>query len=481
MPNDYRLAAEANLLGLAKIGFELNTILYDYNVNSSIDAEIFNKAIVTVLPEADNKDSIYWLNVQTIPNTDEELSAYKRIDSIRNTSTTFWDNFSILSDRINFDESFSVSGPLTIYHFNRVEGHSFDLGFYLDDVLNKRSNSSLAFSYGLSDKKIKTDFHTDYSFGKYRTYNLSLNVFNRLNVLFKQSETYNELTATFLSLFYKYEFRDYYYSKGFKINFSGEVLPVLSLNLGFNNHTDKNAFVNTQFSLFSKDKIFRSNQKVNEFKINALTAGFKVDFRDYIEDGIHRRRTTFGRDFIIFEGGLTFSHKEIKSSVNFIKYEFKTFSAINTFRSANLNLKLFVMYTQGSLPFQLLYSLPGNIDLTAQNYSFRTLEVNEILGDRIVTLHIEHNFNDEIFRLLNIPGLKDWELRLNSFINIGYADAGNQTKTILPVSLRYFKHPFYEIGFGIGQVLIPLQLEFAWKLNYKDGNNLRFGINTFLY
>jgi hypothetical protein len=38
--------------------------------------------------------------------------------------------------------------------------------------------------------------------------------------------------------------------------------------------------------------------------------------------------------------------------------------------------------------------------------------------------------------------------------------------------------PFYETGFSIGHVLVPIQFEFAWKLNYLNGNNFRIGVNT---
>ena len=48
MPVDYRLFVKANILGLAKFGFELNSILYNYKINTKINNDLFNKAIVTV-------------------------------------------------------------------------------------------------------------------------------------------------------------------------------------------------------------------------------------------------------------------------------------------------------------------------------------------------------------------------------------------------------------------------------------------------
>jgi hypothetical protein len=138
------------------------------------------------------------------------------------------------------------------------------------------------------------------------------------------------------------------------------------------------------------------------------------------------------------------------------------------------------MYNQGELPYQALYSIPGNIDLTAQSSSFRTLNFNEILGDRIVTINLEHDFGDELFRLINISALKKWELQFSTFLNIAYSDAGSKTKSISPYPLTTLTHPFYEAGFEIGQVMFPMQLDFAWRLNYRGENNFRIGINTFI-
>ena len=482
MPVDYRLFVKANVLGLVKFGFELNSILYDYKINVKLNNDLFNKAIITVLPDADEKTNIYWRNVQTIPNTKEEQDAYKRIDSVSSLPVSFWDKFSLLSPRINFNEDFSTSAPLGMYHFNSIEGSALDFGLFFSELFDKRFNSDLNFSYGFSDKKFKTDLNAQYLFGDYRTYNLSVRVFNKLNLLFGSSADYSELVSTISSLFFKNDFRDYYYSNGFKINLSGEVFPVLSLSAGFINHTDKNAIKNTDFSIFYKNDKFTDNPEIFETKINALTAGFKIDFRDYIEDGFFRRRILLGNSYIIFNGDFTYSNKNfLNSGIDFTKYELTAHGRLNTFKSAYLNFKVYGMYNNGKLPFQLLYSSPGNVDALYQNYSFRTLNINEIFGDRIVNIFLENNFRDELFRLLKIPGLKDSEIMLNTFFNIGLSEVSDRSKSILVQDVKTFTHPFYEIGFGIGHVLIPFKIEFAWKLNYRGSNNFRVGINTYLF
>jgi len=478
LPVDYRLFVKANLLGLVRIGFELNTILFDYKINQQIPEEIFNKAIVTVLSEADEKDSTYWLTTPTIPNTFEEQEAYSRIDSIESVPKNFLDDFSFLDTRINLTKNLSLSAPLGMYHFSRVEGHAIDFGFFVDDAFNQRLNSSLKLSYGFSDKKFKQDFYADFLLGKYRTWKINLNVFNKLNILFGESDKYGELFSTLFALISKDEFRDYYYSKGFRLGVEGEIFPVLNLHAIYENKTDNSAFVRTDFSFFNKEKSYRVNNPIYESRINTLNLGFNIDFRDYIEDGYYRRRTSLGRSYALFSGDITYSNKGLfNSDLNFTIYEFNAFSFLRTFKSASLNLNVYARVTDGVTPYQDLYSLPGNIDVVFNSQTFRTLNVNEIIGDRILTLNFTHDFRDELFRMLNIPVIKNWEIMLSLIFNSAIADVTTKTESILTNPVKSLKHPFYELGFGIGQGILPFKIEFMWKLNYRDGNNFRVGLN----
>jgi hypothetical protein len=478
LPVDYRLFVKANLLGLIRIGFELNTILYNYKVNQEIPKNIFNKAIVTVVTGADEKDSTYWYSTPTIPNTIEEQNAYNRIDSLENMPKNFLGDFSFLSTQINLSDNLSVSAPLGMYHFTRVEGHALDFGIFVNDAFNRRFTSSVKFSYGFSDKKFKQDFSASYLIGDYRTWKISLNAFNKLKILFSESDNYGELFSTLVTLIAKNEFRDYYYSKGFEFGLEGEVLPILKISLGFKNKTDNSAYVNSNFSLLNKEKTYRDNPAIYEAKINTLNLGFNIDFSDYIEDGYFRRRTSLGRSFVLFSGNISYSNKSLfNSQLNFTTYQFNARCFLRTFKSAFLNLNLYTRLNNGTTPYQDLYSLPGNIDAIFNPQTFRNIYINEIVGDKIVALNFTHDFRDEIFRMLNIPGLKNWEIMLSLIFDAAIADITPETATILTNTVKSFKSPFYELGFGIGQGLLQFKLEFMWKLNHRDGNNFRVGLN----
>ena len=484
MPVDYRILATANYLNIFRFGFELNTILYNYDLNPDIDENVFSKAIVTVKPDADRKDSLYWVSTQTIPNTEEETDAYHRIDSVKNIPITFWDDFSILATRIRLADDFNVTGPLGLYHFNSIEGHSLDYGFYLNNAFDRRFNSSLELSYGFSDKKFKTGVYCSYFFGDYRTYKLELNVFKRINVLFDDSggDSYSQFFESLSELFFKTSVNDYYYSNGFDVKLTGEVFPVLELSLGYLNRTDNNAYNSTDFSFFVNDKEYNINSPIYETRINTITAGFRLDFRDYIEDGYSRRRVSFGGSYITFSGNVTYSNSDfLKSNLDFTKYGLSSFTNLRTFRNCILNLKTDLVYSYGKVPYQMFYPIVGNIDYLSRSYTFRTLNYNEAFGDRVAAFYLEHYFGSEIFRWLSIPGLKDWDVFLDSFFNGVYSDLSGGSKSILVVPQKLFRNPLFEIGFGVGHQLFPFELTFAWRLNYRGENNFRISLNSLIY
>lgn len=481
MPVDYHLIVSAKILNLIKIGFELNTILYDYKMNIPIDEKLFDMAVLTVLPDADEKDSTYWDVIQKIPNTFEEVNAYKRIDSVQNVQLTFWENFSFLSSRIELSKNFSVSAPLGMYHFNRVEGHSIDFGFFVNNADKNRLNSSLVFNYGFADKKLKHDLDFTYLFGDYRTYKLNLGVYNKTNKLYETSKDYSEFLSSLLSLLSKDDINDYYYSKGFSISFGGEVLPFLSLYATGIHNVDKTAYVNTNFSIFAKSKNFRANPAVYETMLNYLKLNFKIDFRKYFEDGMNRVRISQGKNYAIFDGTYTFSGKNLfNSDLDFNTIDLKLSGVFNTFSNTAINYVIRGFYTDGTLPPQMLYAVPGNINLTSTDFTFRTLGFNEVFGDRVLTCNLEYNLQDDFFRWLGVPYLKTMELQTKWFFNAAYSDIGSKSAAIFSGSTPIYKNPLFEIGFSVGHLLFPIQISFAWKLNHTEINSFRIGLSSLI-
>jgi hypothetical protein len=479
MPVDYHLIITANVLGLIKLGFEISTIMYDYKINEPIEDNFFDRAILTVFPDADKKDSTYWFSMQRIPNTSDELKAYERIDSVKNVPVTFWDRFSFLSPRIGITDNFSIFAPIAMYHYNRVEGHTIDYGFETRRLFDNRLNSNLLLNYGFADKKVKWNLNANYLLGEYRTHKITFEVYDKLNILFSESSDYNEFSTTLLALLSKDDFNNYYYSKGLSLKFTGEVLPILNLSVGFENRSDKQAIKNSDFSFFAKNRAFRPNLPIYDVSLNSLKFGFNFDFRNYIEDGLYRRRVSSSGGYFTFGGDVTVSNNSIiKTDLAFVNYELRGRSSFGSFGQTSIDLRLYAFYADGAIPIQNYYSLPGNINLTGRDNSFRTLFVNEIAADRGVAFSFLNNLKDEPFRWLGISFLKKLEIHLTHFVNVAWTSISTESKSMNNHPFYEFKKPFIETGFGVGHVLSPVRFEFSWKLTHRGVNNYRVGIAT---
>ncbi len=482
MPIDYRLFVEGNAFGIFKFGFELNSIFYEYEINRDIPDDFFGMAIVKVLSDADKKDSTYWKNIQSIPNTLAEMDAYKRIDSLEAIPVKFWDQFSILSSAIQLGDNFSISGPLGMYDFNKVEGHAIQFNANGRELLDKRLRTNLDLKYGIDDRKFKFDYSAGYLLGEYRTHSIGFDAYYRLNTLFDESDHYDDFTSTFMNLFLKEDFREYYYSKGFNINFSSYVLPILRLGVGFTNRTDNTAFNNTDFSIFNQERSFKLNTPIYDTRINALTLNFSFDLRNYIEDGYRRSRVSFS-DFNIYLNGRAFisDKNTLGSSDDFRIYELNLSGNIRTYKTATLNYSVKGIFSENAVPYQLMYTLPGNLNGVSKDNSFRTLRLNESYGDRALVLHLSQNFGDEFFRLLNVPLLKEWNMLFSLHLNAGWIDLKEGGRMPLGMSNNLFNKPLVEVGFGIGQMLFPLKLEFTWRLTQRNENSFMINLNSFSF
>jgi len=486
MPIDYRLYISGNILGMAKFGFDIESVLYNYNINPKIDDDYFDMVILKILPDASKMDSSYWKNNQKIPNSLEEIAAYNRIDSVEAIPKTFSDNFSWLSNYTWLSDNFSTVGTLSFYHFNKVEGHTLNGGIYYYDSMEKRLYSALNFSYGFADKNFKKSISASYLLGKYRTTNVTFEAFDNLKSSFSESDDYGELLSTITSLFLHEDFRDYYYSHGFNFNITGAVLPILDLGIGFSNRTDKNSFVNTEFSFFKKDIFYEQNRPILEGKIVTFSTNFKLDFRKFIEDGFFRRRASQGKSFYTLDGEAIFSNNSIlASNLDFQIYKLNLFVNINSFKSTKYILEAKGFYASNAIPYQFMQAIPGNVTSLGKDFSFRTVNIFSSLGDRVFTITSQYQFNDEIFKMLRIPFIENARLNLDAHFNIAWLSILEESKIANLASFQnnypQFIKPLFEIGFGIGHQIIPLKIEFTWRLNHREENSFVIGINSFAF
>lgn len=484
MPVDLRLSTNMNIMGLIKIGIDINTIIHDYKINQSYTNDIANNVVLKVRPDADKKDSLYWTKTVTLPKTTDEIIAYKKLDSLSKIHDTVSVFSRLLAEKISLGNNFSLAGPLTLYKYNSIEGHNLSTGLYYFDKNNKRFSSDLEFSYGFEDKKAKENIDIKYLFGDYRNIKVTAGFKNDLVNTFYNEVKFSNLITTVYSLFFKKEYIDYFYKKSANINFLYEGWGYFDLGLGMEFRNDKTAYNNTNYSIFNKNKTFRTNSPIYECNQNLMSFIVKYDSRAFIEDGTYRKRAGDFEKYSI-ESKVILSDKSFNSDIDYLNVVSKFNTTFYNFGKSSSEIQIMYFYTNNALPVQNFYDIGGNIGGFGSSFTFRSLNLGEAYGDKILTAGIETYWDDELFRMFKIPYFKKSNYKLSTFYNIAWVETSNESKyfnrnVIGKYPLYNAKKPIQEIGFGIAYSFFPLKIDFAWQIDRNIGKDFSVSINAAL-
>ena len=489
LPVDYRISASSNYIGIVKVQYEYSSLIENYKINNDETDNDPGDATLSILSENDESNPSRWTEQRAIPFTHEESIAYERIDSIRSLPKGFFNKAAkIISPRYQLSDHFSISGPLGIYRFNHVEGHTLTFTGTGNNLFDNSLDLRLTLSNGFSDKRFKENLSTIFNPYDNRRIKFSFNLYNKLETLFSSADRYNSITTTVYSLLYSHDFRSYYYTKGFDFRTDAEVSNSIRIYAAYSNHVDHSAETNTTFSIlgnrhrnFNSSNSFAFADSVNppiyDTRLNTISFGINFDFRDNILENNLIRKVSNGHSFVTFGAGILISGpKYLGSDIGFISYNADMQGELNTFGTSSLGVAINGIYSKGPVPLQMQYALPGNISATGRDFTFRTLGVGKMFGDQVLTLALEYNFRKEIYRLLPFSFLRNFSL--SSFFNAAWKNMSPKSAAIMPIEFTVLTSPLLETGFSIGYSSLPVNLEFAWRLTHIDRSGFRIGINS---
>jgi hypothetical protein len=479
MPADVIVDAEAEISVLIvslKLKIEGFSVLQDYAVNQAVNEEVFDRTRIKVLKEADKRDSVYWAANQKIPNTAEELLDYKRSDSVKARMDSVKNQYGIgniiTGKTFSAGESFiNVPGIISVYRFNRVEGHAVYLPFSWRRFLGRRSGVSVDAGYGFDDKRWKYDADV-------RAFSLRAGVFDRLSNIRAVSNDWDAFTTTVSNIFWKYDYKDYYYDKGWRLGFDEDLLLLFPTEAFIRQNSYANAVKTSDWSLTRQDWEARENPPINEGKITSVGFSASFDDRDFIDNAGELRR--FGSrthiPTLVVEHGIADLTAE---KFSFTKVTASLRGQFDLGRVGSTAYRLMGSLTAGKLPTQSVNYLMGSVENITAPWNFRTLAAREYGGDRIATLFVEHDFGDQLFRWLHIPLLNSSGWGLVAFGAAGWTTMSAETRALQTVPTLEAKTPMYEVGLGIDKIFLLLRIDVAWRLNhYRDGRNFFVGIST---
>jgi hypothetical protein len=470
LPTDIVISATGSFAGFIKFKGDVFTVVTNYNLNVPAPAGTFNDIIVKVMPDAE-KDSAYWKNNQTIRNTNDELTAYSKIESkVSKLASSI--NFGLNTVRLgkNF---YSVLNDY--YNFNRVEGHvaSFNLG-YTKDI--DKINLSGSYSYGFSDKKPKFDLSGNIKLLKDKSLTISAGTFNKIKYISSNPNSIYRNYNTFISWADKTDEYDYYYSSGWNFGITKKIIPQLTLGLIYSESKQTSAKNNSDFSLLNKSKKYRTNPPVIDCFSRTVGANLTIDPNKY--KGIDWGNGEISRfsvsNFPVIYLGYSYSSKPLLSTFDFRKY-YAILKGKNYFnRYLNLSYEIGGIFFNGDVPYQSLGYLRRYLE-SFSDFHFNTSVYQEFIGDKIYYLHLKNNFGKLLWGF--IPVLNNFDL--SGILNIGRTEISDGNKNLNSYYNILPSNGYYaEAGFSIDNILDILNLNFTWRLNnFRTGSNFNFTVD----
>jgi len=468
MPSDVHIFAKGSFVGLIKFEADVSTIVSDYQLNKKAPAGIFNDIIVKVLPDA-KKDSAYWAANGLIKNTNEEKSAYKKIEIEDKKKDK---EISIGLGRISYGR-YLYSEPVNYYHYNKVEGSALLFNALYRGPLN-RVNASGYFSYGTSDKKSKYVLNYRQRFFNDKRMSVSATFYDKIQPLsYPDFFHISIFVNTVKALFLKEDKLDYFYTTGYDLGLNYNFIPQLGLRLNYNQQKQRTAYNNTNYSFFNTDNTFIPNPEINDAFQRSVGISLRVSpnkYRgvDWGNGDISRFRVTNFPELLL---GFGYSGKDVLNS-NFYNRKFSVALNGNNFFNNFLNFRYKMVFesVSGQLPFQSLLFFNANTGTLDAPLTFTTVKYQEFLGDKIFYLNFENNFGKLFWG--NIPIIKS--LDLIGLFNMGRTQISDENFQYS--ASKNFSVPndiFMEAGFGISRIFDIFRLDFAWRLNnFEPGSKI---------
>jgi hypothetical protein len=230
---------------------------------------------------------------------------------------------------------------------------------------------------------------------------------------------------------------------------------------------------NSDKGIVSEVQQYETTFSVSYFPLRKMT-GFGVERRE-ANDG-------FARIFAQVSRG---DKSLFKSDFDYTKVQFSYIQPWQVGGFGRLTTTIEAGKTFGEVPLGLLSVIPGNQSYFSIYNTFSQLDYYEFVSDTYMSFHFEHNFNGRFFS--RIPFLRKLNLREIVSVRGAWGAISDENialnNTSNPNNISLFapnNQPYYEYGFGIGNILKVFRLDFNFRGNYLDEVNYpdarKFGV-----
>ena len=468
---------DLDIPGIPVLYWTQHGLISNYRINIENFDHDFDMNILSyqLLSKVD-RDKL-WYNMQSIPLDKEEEKALQHIDSVI-TNMGFVKK-SIMFFIQNFD-NILITGFYDFYHFNRVEGNYFGLGF---DSKRKLDNYRLRLNlgHGIEDNRFKFRFWLENKFFKEKLF-IRSQFYKRLTFLDSYYK-YNWSDITWQTLFSKNDYADYFYENGAKLALDYKLFRHLKLGVEYAWNDQKTAPNQITWHPYINDKSYRPTVDINDGTIKSIEFTMVSDNLKYFDYGWIQQPDLSQDFFDINFSYLRSAEQYLHSDFNFNRYHL----FINSFKQFPPFIHFYTRisggYLDGDKPVQYYFHLSGAYGSFGNPILFRTIKSDQFLGDKYLAISLENNFKNTIYSMLHIPYMKNSKLDFIVFSNLGWIH-----NTYIPVNpeskfnlVEINNKPLTEIGCSIGNIFTFLRVDFTWRTNYKTGDDFNINLTSRIF
>lgn len=223
-------------------------------------------------------------------------------------------------------------------------------------------------------------------------------------------------------------------------------------------------------SEFSLDYYTDASQTTVQSEVKQSEMTFSVDYtprRKTFGYGVERNivDSPYSRVFISYSKGYK---GVLDSDFDYDKLQIYLKHPILVGGFGRLNVITEVGKTFGEVPLGLLSIIPGNQSFFIIDNTFSNLNFYEFVSDEYATFQLEHHFLGRIFS--RIPGVRKLNLREIVSVRGVVGSVSEENIQLNASSLTYLapEKPYWEYGFGVGNIFKVFRLDCTWRGNYRD-------------
>jgi hypothetical protein len=466
---DLGIAISVMGIKIPPIGIERDVVIYEYLVNPALPDSLLALGTVVVDSSAKKIDSTFWASHDVLPQTAEQDSAYRKLDSTQ----TLEKQFAPSGAAVSFMKT-STTGLLSYLDlsFNRVEAWHLGVSKTIDtltDGVGVRGGAA----YGTADRRWKWNAGATFEFGpplrrsatigvaavsfSERRWSLSFDAYDQVDefpLVLLKDRFFNGLGA----LIDHVDAYDYYSRRGASASLSYLPAPHWRLTLGGLSERQSSLTKNTEYSFFNRSNRYRDNPSVVEGWMNALTLG--AAYATTAMPGMEKNAFTASASAEISPSQFSdFSFAQLnmtlRGKISTMDYNLLFPPALTVVVTAGM--------ATGHLPPQRYFSLASNVFSVGGHGMLHGTGPREFYGDRYALCSVEYNFRRAPFALTGIRWLYESKLE---FIIVGAVARtwfSGQTLRVPDFPVNDTQGWYSEAGVGVSNVLDLFRVDLTYR------------------